>query len=749
MRNKIVLTVIYVYYNTPDEILHSINTLKRAIKDSRFEVIIVDNHSHIPLPRHVRHLPYVKVLRNKRNRGYGAALNQGALQARGEYILCSNTDTLYNSHSLSRLIKFISSNKKIGVVGPKMVDEFGRKLQTASRYPYFPFTILLYTIFRKMPFLSLLTRSFHYNETLSHKRSVEAIGGACMLFRRNVFEKVQGFDEKFFLYFEEADICKRINEQGYKCLYFPQSTVTHFVGRSLKEKLTIQRYFERSRFLFVKKHQNILFAYLSESMIRFLSGTTLLLLGIFLLSLFLNTYKLSEYMMFFGDFARDMLVARNSVLYGTIPLLGIPSSVVWLHQGPLSIYMIALSFVVGGFAPWVPSFFYAVLGSVTSILVYKLGRSMFNKHVGLMGAFLFATSPLVIVNSRMPYHTAPIPLFATMFFLSTLRYLKTRSKKMICIIGLLFGFLFQLELSNAILFLVLLLVVVIYKVRLVIKDILIFVLGFGIGISPFIIYDLSHGFLQTGGFVLWVINRVRLFLGLTFSGNSTTSQVPEAITIIWEQIVRFVFPASSFLTLVILIAGGILLSRYIWRIVKNKHSSCVLLILGIVIPLVGFVIHARPGIAYFPVLFPVASIALALMFYILSKRIRSIILLFFLLGIANATFVVQHSYFLDTNSQKGEDIQDWNYGLGPSLKEQRNVIEFIKNDAEEEMALLPGGFLKDYQTSIDNYIYLAKWENIPLDPNGKHYTIYQDLSEIPSNETTVYTSSNIAVTKDE
>jgi 4-amino-4-deoxy-L-arabinose transferase-like glycosyltransferase len=154
-------------------------------------------------------------------------------------------------------------------------------------------------------------------------------------------------------------------------------------------------------------------------------------------------------MMFFGDFGRDFLAARDMLMSGVVPLVGIPSSVVWLHQGPLSIYLIAISLWVGTFNPSAPAYLYAGFGVITTYLVFKTGSELFDRKVGILSAIFFTMSPLVLVNVRMPYHTAPIPFFSSIFLIFLWGFLK--EKKYPFLLGVSVGLLLLLELSNAVL----------------------------------------------------------------------------------------------------------------------------------------------------------------------------------------------------------------------------------------------------------------------------------------------------------
>jgi len=150
----------------------------------------------------------------------------------------------------------------------------------------------------------------------------------------------------------------------------------------------------------------------------------IVIICILLLSFFLRVYQLESQMMFIGDFAWFYLSARDLLLTHSIPLVGITSSQTWLHQGPLWTYMLAIVLKLFSFSPLSGGYLAAGIGVLSVAVVYQTGLELFSKKVGLICAFLFATSPLIIVFSRMPYHTSPIPLFITLLLLYTYRWLK-------------------------------------------------------------------------------------------------------------------------------------------------------------------------------------------------------------------------------------------------------------------------------------------------------------------------------------
>lgn len=746
---KTKLSIIYVYYNTPVEILNSIKSIKKATGKISYEIIIVDNNSSLKLPKEVKLQKKINIIRNKENFGYGKGANIGARYAQGEYLLIVNPDTEFTKNSIKGLIDRVQQDKKIGIIGPKIIDSKNQTLPSISGMPFLPAGIFIYsflnTVWKNNPYSK---KFWLYSSDRNKEQLVEVVSGACMMIKKDLFKKIGGFDESFFMYFEESDICFRIKKESYKILFYPNSKVYHFIGKSSDDNEWIEETFQKSRFEFFKKYHGFTKAILAESFLRLTNKYSLLLIFILLVSAFLNLYKINELMMFQGDFGRDYLAARDMLLTGKIPLIGIQSSVVWLHQGPLSIYFIGLAFLIGRFNPIVPAILYGLIGICSTFLVYKIGKTFFNKNIGLLASAFFATSPLIVVNARMPYHTSSIPFFSLLLFLLIYKFIKGNN----AILPLLFfvlGILFLLELSNGVLFFLLAIVLLAYRRKIKKRDILKSSLGFILGITPFVIYDMSHNFVQTGGFVLWVINRIRLFFGLTISGNSTTIHFKSAVITVYEQINRIIFPESQIIVGLLLIAGIILVSSN-KSFCKRYKNGLILTALWIIVPLLGFIVHAQPGTAYFPLVFSSIALLIGITFHTMIVRFKLFILLFLFLITSNIVFILQNEYFLTTkNKINALPPNPYSFGLDYSLINETS--NFILSDSKNnQFKLQGGGFLSQYKSSIDNYKYLLLYKEGKISDNASQiYTVFENKKEIPSYKKIIYTNTYVYVTKDE
>src|SRR5437870_5394327 len=115
------ISFIYVYFNTPKEIIESIQSIKEAIGNHSYEIIVIDNNSSIKISSELVENPNVKIIINKSNEGFGKAANRAVKRSNGKYLAIVNPDTLFHRHSISQMIDKIERNPSIGIVGPKMV----------------------------------------------------------------------------------------------------------------------------------------------------------------------------------------------------------------------------------------------------------------------------------------------------------------------------------------------------------------------------------------------------------------------------------------------------------------------------------------------------------------------------------------------------------------------------------------------------------------------------------------------------
>ena len=231
--------VAIVNYNTCEHLRACLATVIAAAPS---EVVVVDNASSDDSAAMVEtEYPHVMLQVNKTNVGYGAAANQAIACCRAKYVLLLNPDTLLRPDTLVALNRYLDQNPWAALVGPRLVEADGT-LQ-ASCYP-FPTpldtflensTIAVFLGRRIRRYVPGLRNLYLRTWAHDHPRIVPWIKGAVLAVRRTAFDAVGGFDESYFMYFEDADLCYRLNAAGWQMHFTPETTVMHVGGSSTRQ----------------------------------------------------------------------------------------------------------------------------------------------------------------------------------------------------------------------------------------------------------------------------------------------------------------------------------------------------------------------------------------------------------------------------------------------------------------------------------------------------------------------------------
>lgn len=252
------LSIIIVNYNVKEFLKNLLHSIKKASQNLSTEIIVVDNASDDGSIEMLREkFPEVKLIANDKNLGFGKANNIGLQLAKGKYILLINPDTLVAEDTFTKLIEFFETHPDAGMVGCKILNPDGT-LQLACRRsfpgPWTSFTKVtgLSTLFPKSKLFAKYNLTY-LDENQTYE--VDAISGSFMMMRKEVYDKVGGFDEQFFMYGEDLDLCFRIQKAGYKIYYVHTAQIIHYKGESTKRSsLDETKVFYQAMHLFVKKH---------------------------------------------------------------------------------------------------------------------------------------------------------------------------------------------------------------------------------------------------------------------------------------------------------------------------------------------------------------------------------------------------------------------------------------------------------------------------------------------------------------
>jgi GT2 family glycosyltransferase len=267
-----VLSVLLVNYNDRENLSRCLDSLKSHIRDIPHEIIVVDNDSSDGSQEFIREShPDVKLILSRENIGFARANNLGLQECRGEFILLLNTDTVVMPDAIDILMEAIRSSPGLGAVGPALfLKEKNYQVSFGRRVSFWP---------------ELLQKGFlnHFYRIklrfFPKPRTVGWLSAACLLAKHSVLKNVGYFDENFFLYFEDIDLCVRIRKSGYDLLFQPRAKVSHIGGATTSNMKWLSRFhYRKSQLYFYRKHnsraaQFMLRSYLWLSfMLNLLSG---------------------------------------------------------------------------------------------------------------------------------------------------------------------------------------------------------------------------------------------------------------------------------------------------------------------------------------------------------------------------------------------------------------------------------------------------------------------------------------------
>ena len=244
-------SVVIVDYRSWPYTLRCIDSLYRTgYRD--FEVVVVDNDQG-PVPE----IPHpVRLIRNPKNVGFARACNQGVAASGGEYVVFINPDTLVESDFFESLEEFFDANPRAGVAGPKITEADGNLQLSARKDLSFVSGILGRTslLTRLFPKSSFVKHLFPAAEKLPSPTTVDWVSGACLTVRRRTLQEIGAMDERFFMYFEDADLCRRAREAGWLVYYLPHVEILHHSGASSRNRPRAIWLLHKSAFLYHRKH---------------------------------------------------------------------------------------------------------------------------------------------------------------------------------------------------------------------------------------------------------------------------------------------------------------------------------------------------------------------------------------------------------------------------------------------------------------------------------------------------------------
>lgn len=227
------LSVIIVNYKSLDKTRRCLSALSAAdFTGISYETIVVDNASGDNVDELKKNFPHLKVIKNPLNSGMGEGNNLGIQNSFGDFLLILNPDTYLEKNAIQVMFRYLKNNPRAGIAGPKLLNPDGSLQNSCLRFPKIHTPILRRTglgKFFKKHLNNFIMADFNHAEA----KVVDWMMGSALMVKRAMLEKIgPAFDKRFFMFFEDTDLCRRAKKAGYQAIYLPEARGAHDHSRS-------------------------------------------------------------------------------------------------------------------------------------------------------------------------------------------------------------------------------------------------------------------------------------------------------------------------------------------------------------------------------------------------------------------------------------------------------------------------------------------------------------------------------------
>ena len=258
--NHKVLSIIIVSWNVCDYLADCIESIVKNCRLLQYEIIVIDNASDDGTVDLIKNkYPGLVLIINDTNKGFAYANNQGIRQARGRYLLFLNPDTIIiKPDAVEKMLAFLEQNRDVGAVGPRLLNEDLTVQHSVRTFPTFRGALYRHTILRYFGLFKEHHEKWRMKDFKpARPTDVDQLMGAAILAEKDLALKVGGFDERFFMYYEEIDFCCRIKKAGYRIVFFPDVSIIHLGGKSTGQIPLRKKFMAiKSLLMFFGKHRN-------------------------------------------------------------------------------------------------------------------------------------------------------------------------------------------------------------------------------------------------------------------------------------------------------------------------------------------------------------------------------------------------------------------------------------------------------------------------------------------------------------
>lgn len=408
------LSVIIVNYNVKHFIEQCLFSVLQASQNLPTEVFVVDNNSVDGSVALIKEkFPQVNLIENKVNTGFSVANNQAIRQAKGEYVLLLNPDTVVQEDTFTKVISFMDAHPQAGGLGVKMLDGQGNFAPESKRGLPTP-GVAFYKMFGFSKFFPRSKRFGKYHLSYlpeNEINEIDVISGAFMLMRKSVLDKIGLLDETFFMYGEDIDLSYRITKAGYKNYYFPDTQIIHYKGESTKRgSVNYVLIFYKAMAIFAKKHFSASNAFWFNFLIHL---AIILKAGMALVVRFLKTFTVP--IIDFSLITGGLFLIKNLYQIKTGLSQDIYSEKLLSIAFPLyALVWIVLTYFNGGYDKPI-KLWRLVRGVIFGTVVILMGYSLLPESLRFSRALILLGSAWALITfllTRLLYHALKIKSYS-------------------------------------------------------------------------------------------------------------------------------------------------------------------------------------------------------------------------------------------------------------------------------------------------------------------------------------------------
>lgn len=256
------LSIIIVSWNVAEMVEACLESIERTRDDLTLEIIVVDSaSSDDTVSRTTARFPHVVLMPQSENIGFSRCNNLGLARAQGKYLLLLNPDTIVLPGALSKLVAYLDEHPTVGIAGPHTHNSDGSHQSTRRRFPTPMTAFFESTWLQAHAPQGLLAHYYAADIDDDATAPVDWVQGSALMARRTVYEQIGGLDERFVMYSEELDWCRRAKDAGWGVVYVGDAHIIHHGGKS-SDQIAAQRHihFERSKLLYFRKYHGGLFS---------------------------------------------------------------------------------------------------------------------------------------------------------------------------------------------------------------------------------------------------------------------------------------------------------------------------------------------------------------------------------------------------------------------------------------------------------------------------------------------------------